>query len=506
MGILSIRKERTVKELEYTTQTVPRGKRFCTICGKVKREHYFEGDSTHCSACCEKMLHTRLNVRYVPFVLVLLAVIAVSVFLSVHTVSYCRGFLPAREALRDKRLTDACELYARAISDAADKNAVILAGGKADDTGSLPSPTWTFFEPGACTWSRYLRTYALVYSEFDAANVAQGSLDADVSARIPAIADLYEARQAYDEALLFAEQTANQYPETENAEDDPYDEIIKTLAACADDSQSRFVKGYLEYYKGRSTQYYRADDPALAIAYYENVLTYIPDEFMIVYTAQADAALGAGEYDLAIEKYEKILEKNKNETDAWLSVANAAFLGGNDEKCAEALGQFSEDDPQRLRMEMRFALRSDDLDEAAAVRERAQQTAGVKAKEIFNKMLADQTVDQDNKVWMMNYMDYALENAALALVQGNAKAAYSIAYEEVFNYAYYCAYLTNDSGIFSQSLINMVTLCANLVKDKDALKTIREIGECDKTTQQLISGELKLTMREIFVEGKAEIL
>lgn len=495
-----------MKELELTSKTVPKGKRFCTICGEVKREHYFEGDSTHCSACCEKMLHTRLNAKYIPFALVLLVVVAVSVFLSVHTVPYCGSLLSAQAAVRDKRLTDACELYAQSVSDATDKNAVLLAGGKPDDSGSLPAPTWTFFEPGAYTWARYLRTYAMVYSQFDAANVAQSSLDKDVSARIPVIADLYEAKQAYDETLLFAQQTANQYSATEEVEDIQYDEIINTLTMYAEDSESRFVKGYIEYYKGRSTQYCKADDPASAIAYYDNVLTYIPDEFIIVYTAEADAAMTAQKYDAAIEAYEKILEKNKNETDAYLSIAEAADLGGNDEKCANALAQFDEGDPQRLRMEMRFALRSDKLDEAASVRERAQRTAAVKANEVFNKMLADQTIDQENRAILQNYLDYAIEDTAFSLVEGDTDAAFKTVYEEAFNYAYYLAYLTNDSGAFSQPLINLATLCASLVKDKDALQTIREIGECDETTRQLIDGELKLTMREVFVEGKAEII
>ena len=494
-----------MKELENTTQTVPKGKRFCTICGKVKREHYFEGDSTHCSACCEKMLHTRLNARYIPLVLVLLVVLAASVFLSVQTVPYCRGFLPVREALRDDRLTDACELYLERIGDASERNALLLAGGKPDNSGSVPAPTWTFFEPGSRTWVRYLDMYAKIYSTFEASSLAQGSLDKETSSRIPAIAVLYEARQAYEETLAFAEgiEASNPFEGVENM---PFDKIIGEMTAHADESDSRFVKGYMEYYKGMAARFYKADDYSFSAEYFENMLRYLPDEFMTAYTAEAEAAIQAQDYDAAIAAYEKILQKNRNETDAYLSIAEAAFRGGRDEKCAETLAHFAEDDPQRLYLEMRFALRSGDLDEAVKVRERAQKTAVVKASEVFNKMLADQTIDKDNRAWLMNYLNYAMENAALSLVQGDVRTAFSIAYDEVFNDAYYCAYLTNDSGAFSQSLLNMATLCASLVKDKDALKTIGEIGKCDETTQQLIDGELKLTMREIFVEGKAEIL
>lgn len=494
-----------MKELEQTGRSVPKGKRFCTICGEVKRLHYFEGDSTHCSACCENMLHTRLNVRCIPFVLILLAVIACSVFLSVQTVPYCKSFLSAQQAVRDKRLSDACELYALAIADASERNAALLAHGKTQSDGSLPAPTWTFFEAGAYTWARYLDLYAMTHSAYDASYLAQGSLDADLSARIPAIAELYEERQAYDETLSFAEETANAYPETEEG-DSPYDDIIRALTAHADESDSRFVKGYTEFYKGRAAQYFRVDDPSVAAAYYSKLLDYMPKEFMIVYTAQAEAALDGEDYALAIEAYERILEKNKNETDAYISIAGSAFLAGDEEKLAQSLSHFEEDDPQRLSVEMRCALRGDDLDAAEAVRQRAQQTTYKKADTIFNQMLAEQTISEDNRVWMLNFLDYVIEDAALSLVQGDEKEAYRLAYDVAFNDAYYYAYLTNDSGAFSQSLINIATLCASLVKDQDALKTIREVGESDATTQSLISGELKLTMRDIFVDGKAEII
>lgn len=492
-----------MKELEHTTQSVPKGKRYCTICGEVKRLHYFEGNSTHCSACCEKMRHTHLNARYIPFVLVLLVVLAASVFLFVQTVPTCSTLVRARQATQDNCLSDACALYYTAITDAAEKNAALLSGGQADDSGSLPTPTWTFFTPGAYTWARYLHAYALLNSEYEAAGVAQSSLDKQTSSLVPAIADLYRAQQDYDETLAFAEQIESAYP-FEGAENMPYDEIIADLASHADESDSRFVKGYIEYYKGMATKFYKADDPAASAVFFEKMLDYLPDEFMIVYSTEAENALAAEKYDLAIEAYEKILERNKNYTGIYPSIAEAAFLGGDEEKLASVLARYDEDDPLRLQLEMWFALRSDDLDKAAAVREKARQTVRVEADTIFNKMLADQSIDDESRTLLLNYMGYALEEAALALVQGDKDEAYRVAYEEVFNYAYYYAFITNNSDGLTQSVVNMATLCASLVGDQDALKTIKEVGPCDATTQQMIDGEL--TAREVFVEGKADIL
>ncbi len=495
-------KERAVKELEYTKQTVPKDKRFCTICGEVKRVHYFEGDSTHCSACCEKMLHTRLNGRVLPVLLILLLVVTVSVLLSVQTVPYCIAMFKADAAQRDTRLSDACSMYALAIADASNRNAIILNGGKTDESGHAPAPTKTLFEAGSRTWARYLDLYAALFSEREAASIAEGSLDKHVTAAIPAIARFAESKQAYEESLAFAEETADKYAADEEAKQ--YDEIIAELTAYADASDSRYIKGYMEYYKGRATQFFKADDSAAATAFYEKMLDYLPDEFMTVYSAEADAALGAENYEAAIEAYEKILGKNKNYTDAYPAIADAAFLAGDSEKLEHALAQFGEDDPLRLMLEMRFALRSDDLDRAAEVRKKAQQTAKKQADQAFNIMLADQEIEGDNKTLLLNYVDYALYDAAFALVQGDTDTAFQIAYNEAFNYAYYYAYITNDSGALSQSVINMTTLCASLVKDKEALKTVEEIGACDETTQQMIDGEL--TAREVFIEGKAAIL
>ena len=131
-----------------------------------------------------------------------------------------------------------CELYAETISDASERNARLIAGGKEDDSGSIPTPTWTFFEPGAYTWARYLDTYAMVYSAYDASSVAQGSLDADLSARVPAIAALYEARQAYEDTRAYATQVEAKYP-CERVEEMPFDEIIADMTAHADESGSR---------------------------------------------------------------------------------------------------------------------------------------------------------------------------------------------------------------------------------------------------------------------------
>lgn len=492
-----------MRELEYTTQSVPKDKRFCTICGKVKRLHCFEGDSTHCSECREKMLHTRLNGRSIPVVLFVLLVAAFSVFLSVYTVPYCIDLFKAEAAVRDKRLADACTVYASAVSSVSDRSAAMLSAWRKDTDVPNVQSDKSFFEAGTRTWVRYLDTYAALYSEYEAATLAQNSLNADEIEKVPAIARLNEAQEAYSGMIVFMQLLETTYP-FEPKEEMPYDEIMAELTKHADESDSRYVKGYVEYYKGSVTQYYKPDDLDASKVYFEKMLEYLPDEFMTAYTSEANAAFNAKEYAAAIEIYEKLLEKNKDYTAAYPVIAEAAFLAGDEEKLASVLDRYDENDSLRLRLEMRFALREQDLKKAAAVRARANKMLLPEAEKIFNELLAKQTIDQESRTKLLDYAEYAMWDAAFALVEGDTDEAFRIANDRAFNYVYYCAYLTNDSSVFSQSILNMTTLCASLAKDEKTAGMVAEIGSCDENTQKVIDGEL--TVRDVFVEGKAEIL
>ena len=502
-GYFIQRGERAVKELEYTTQSVPKGKRFCTICGEVKRLHYFEGDSTHCSACCEKMLHTHVHVWAIPVALVLMVAAVLSVMLAVQVVPYSVELFKAEIAVRDKRLADACTIYATAVSTASERNAALLSGGRKDADGTYPQPSHTLFEAGTRTWTRYLETYAALYSEYEAATLAQGSLSKSQIETVPFIAGLNEAQEAYNQTLFFAQELDAEYPFT-TPEEMPYDKLIEELTAFAEENDSRYFRGYVELYKGKATQYYKQDDPEASKVYYEKMLEYLPDEFMTAYTSEADAAIQAGNYDAAVEAYEKILERNRNYTDAYPAIAKAAFLAGDTEKYNATLDRFEETDSTRLMLEMWAALRADDLDQAAAVRQRANEKVKPQVEKIFNSMLADQEIDQSDKAVLLGFAEYEMFDAAYSLVKDDTDEAFRIAYDEAFNYLYYYSYITSDSSAFSQSVRNMVTLCANLAKDQEAIEMITQIGQCDQTTQQVIDGEL--SVRDVFVEGKAEII
>ena len=494
MGFISAERGCGVKELEYK-QTVPKDRRFCTICGEIKRLHYFEGDSTHCLACCEKMRHTHVHAWSVPVVLALLLVVAASVILAAQTIPFCAEIRKADAAAADRRLFDACDLYGAAISETETRGKALLPFLK-NTGGSL-------FEAGSRTWEKYASLYAQTNSEYEAASMVQSALNKKQIALYPKLAALSKAQEAYDKTMTFVQSLNEKYP-FETEEDFPYDKLIEELQAYADKSESRYEKGYIAYYQASAVSYYKTDDPTAAYEYYDQMLRYLPDEYLTVYTAKGSAAMQAKDYAAAIEAYEALLAKNRNYKQGYAVIAEAAVRMGDDTKAQAALKNLSAEEPYYHRVNVRLAMLRDDLSAAQTARDAARKALDEKADKLFNELLANQTIDDTDKQYLIDYIDYALTDAAVSLLAGDVDDAFQMAYEKAFNDAYYLAYLTSDQSAMTQGLINMASLCAHLAKNSEAVQTVAQVGEHDEATQKVIDG--KLTARDVFVEGKADIL
>ena len=477
-----------MQELEHPQQSVPKDRRFCTRCGEIKRLRYFEGDSTHCSACCEKMLHTHVRLWSVPVVLVMLVIVAAGVWLGVQTIPYAQRILRADAAVAQHRLYDACDLYEQAISG---------LGGEDEKKSLLP------IESGLRVWEKYAEVYAQAHSEYEAASMVKEALKADRIAKSAKLTALDEARVAYDATVEFAQSLSEKYSFA-SAKDMPYDKMMQELQDYADASDSQYVKGYTAYFQASATAFYKEDDPMAANEYFDKMLEYLPDEYMVVYTDKGDNAMLAEAYDEAIEAYEQIVQRNVNYTTGWARIAEAASKAGNTEKMQQAIAMLPDDDPQTYRLQARMALLDDDLPGAQELCRQAQDKFSAKAEQIFNTMLAERSIEQDDIQFMASYIDYNMVDAAVSLLAGDTDKAFSAAYEHGFNYAYYIAYISNDSSAMTQSVANMATLCATLAKNDEALQTLADYAACDEATQQVIDG--KLTLRDVFVERKAEIL
>ncbi|MBQ7543187.1 MAG: hypothetical protein IJT44_12945 [Clostridia bacterium] len=483
-----------MKELEYA-QSVPKDKRFCTICGEIKRLHYFEGDSTHCLACCEKMRHTHVRAWSVPVVLVLLLAVAAAVVLALQTVPFCKEIRKADAAAADKRLYDACDLYAAAIAETETRGQALLPFLK-DKGGSL-------FEAGVRTWEKYASVYAQTNSEYEAASMVQSALNKGQIARYPTLAALDEARDAYDKTLAYV-QALNEKFDLDDPKSAQYDELMQALQEYADNSKSRYIKGYTAYYQATAAAYFRSDDPTAAIEYYDRMLQYLPDEYLTVYTAKGNAALQAKDYAAVIEAYEAILQKNSNYEQGYVAIAEAATRLSDTEKAEAALEKLSGNEAYYYRVSLYLAMMRDDLPGAQKLQKKAREALDEKADGVFNEMLANQTIGQTDKKFLISYIDYAAIDAAVSLLADDADEAFRMGYDKGFNYAYYLAYIAGDYDAMTQGLINIATLSASLTKNDEALQTIAQVGECNEATQKVIDG--KLTAHDVFVEGKADIL
>ena len=489
-----------MKELEQPRQSVPKGRRFCTVCGEIKRETHFEGDSTHCAACCQKMLHTHVRWYGVLTLVLLLALCAAAAMLGVQTARFCRMTRQAERLAADQYLSDACDLYESAVAELPKIDRALLLRG-AEDGGTL---SFSLFEAGTHTWERYAAVYARTNSELDAASMLADQLDADQIARNAALSAYGEAKTAYNEIADAIDAMNNENP-YEAPEDMPYDAFMQMLDDFEKNNDSRYYKGYAEMFKGSATQYYYADDTALAIPYYEKALEYMPDEVMTLCESIANAARTAKQWDALQKAGETLLSANRSYIDAYDWIVRAC--AGQDDfdaarKAAADLHAASPDRPLYQKLLVQIALLDGDLASAEAVCD-AAKSLDDRAAQTFNTLLAKRTLPTESQRFFREYVQYATLAGVVRLLGGDKKAALDYAYERSFNYAYYLESMTDSSAI-SQQMIDVAYICAAACENADANAALAQMGSCGEDAQKVIDG--KLTAEQAFLQGEADLL
>lgn len=493
----SVPKERadSVKELEYTGKAIPKGRRFCTLCGGVKRETAFEADSTHCKDCCEKMLHTHVHGYAFLSVALVVAALAAAVYLGVNTFPIVKQAHTADSLAADCALYDAVEAYEK-VFDAV------------DERNEAAGSTW--YCAGLRTWEAYYDVYAGAYSANSAADDAAERLDKSVMQNSAQLSALLEIKQVND--AIRAQVTAiGQEYQAETADDLPYEKVLGKLSAIEVDGDERLVKGYLELFKADLAQYCNPDKPEIADAFYEKALAYLPEETMMISVNRAQCALNAEQYESVLAPARQIIEGNRNDTDAYGWLAEAYYSLG---KKADAMAVLEElqtavpDTPLYYMLRVKYAVRDGDFDLAETLCNRQDEANSETADAAFNTLLARDTLPKKAERIFLESINYSLWEAALMLLQGDEESAFNIAYNYAFNYAYYYEYITGKTTL-NQRIVNMTTLCAELCKGKDdevqeAKTVLSQVGLCDEQTQQIIDG--KISLQEAFVEGKVDWL
>ena len=484
-----------VKELEYTGQAIPKGRRFCTLCGKVKRESNFDGDSTHCRECCAQMLHTRLHWYGVLPALLVAVALAAAVYVGVQTAPVVRQVHTANALAENLALYEALEAYETAFDTVDAKN---------------KAAPMAVFVPGTRTWENYYALYAQSYSEYDAANAMLEKLNKAEVGKRDSLRTLQQIKTVYDAISAQISAISQAYP-VDDPKDMPYEEVLGKIAAIEVEGDPRYVNGYLELFKADLTQYCFPEQYDAAFPFYDKALEYLPEEYLMICVSKAQLAMDAKDYEQVIPAAKLLLEKNRDFTDAYGWLAESYYAQGKkDEALAilEDLQKAQPDSPLYYKLQVKYAVRDGDLAGAEALCNRQDELNSETAEAVFNTLLARQEVPKKAERIYLESIDYSLWEAALMLLQGDENSAFNIAYNYAFNYAYYYNYITG-SNVMSQSVINMTTLCAELCTGKDekaeeAKTVLSQVGMCDEQTQKIIDGEISL--EEAFIEGKVDWL
>lgn len=490
-----------MKELEYPIQSIPKGRRFCTMCGEIKRETNFEGDSTHCTACCEKMRHTRVRWYGVLTFVLMLSLAAAAGFLGAHTVRFCAALQRADALADEARLYDACNLYDDTIDSLSSVNRSLLLKAPTDDIAEdLPA----FFTAGVNTWRRYASVYARTHSDYDTATTLSYYLDKRQIEADPALSVYLEAKEAYETVYNAMNEI------TQNAQsagtDIPYDELIAALDAVVEQNDSHYYQGYASLFRASATRYFRSENTAQALEEYDRALELLPDEYINIYSAQAQIAGSLQDWTLLRKVGEAMLSQNRNYMDAYTWVAYAAAkLGDTDaaRDAAERMKADNTDSPLYEKLLIQTALVSGDLDAARRVVDQAKTRLDENGNILFNTLLSKRELDDADKRYLRAYIQYATFEGIVCLLEDDLDAADDAAFEHGYNYGYYLEYLTSSSEM-SQLTIDVAWICASLTENEESLGMLTDMAPGYDWAKQIVDG--KMTMRQAFLEGGADLL
>ncbi len=492
-------------EQERSGFSVPKGKKVCSVCGEIKRTSHFEGDSERCTECNEKMLGTHIKWYFLPIMLIFAVSSVIAVYLTSLTVPFIKTLNSADSSVESGCLHDAFDIFENTVipeaekTDASIKEKFVFLG----DT--------KIFVPGTKTFEKYCKIKADSDSEYEAGELAESILDNDFIKGNEVFSEYVSVRKAYDKVFSKMQKINETYPFT-SAEDLRYDEIMTAIEdekqKCASDSE----KGYFEYFKASVTSLYYGGKDELyekVKRHLDEMLRYLPGEYQVYGSTLVSAAFDMGDYDKAEEIAKFVIEKNRNITEAYEWLAEAYYKKGDAEKTfatIEELNKFSPSSPTYYKLLIKYNLLEGNTEAADKASFDGDSENSELADTVYNMYLSGKEAEitrKAKKIFAEN-IDFTVYQCALLLLQDDAATAFEVAYNYAYYYAYYYAYLTGDTSLLSQGVINMTTLCAELVNDKSVVDEISGYGMCDETTLKVIKGEL--TLEDVFVSGKAEII
>ena len=267
--------------------SVPKGKKVCSVCGKVKRESYFIDDSDRCDECTEKMLRTKIKWYCIPIALVFALASVIACYLTIMTVPFVKSVQNAEKAVSEARLYDAYDAY---------QNDVIVQADSIDAKIKKMIPSFSdkkLFVPGTKTFERYCEIYAMADSEYEAGVLTKELFNKYYIKSNEVFSGYVSAMDAYDKVLAKV-QTINEKYNFDSVENFECDKIVADIEEEKQNVSSDYEKGFCEYFKATATLYKFKNEKEVVSKikpYLDEMIKYLPCEYGVYGSTMFSAAI-----------------------------------------------------------------------------------------------------------------------------------------------------------------------------------------------------------------------
>lgn len=492
-----------MKELEPTTMTLPKGKRFCTICGEVKKESNFQSEEPHCTKCCEKMLHTKVHWSGILALIATLLCVCGAVFVGIRTIPANVSLIRAMVCAHQNEYGQAADLFEAAQEAVLTSNKSFYSVQELSDMEKDnidPDPVFTI---GLRGWETYAEIYANHVAAYDTAPMLQSNLRKAVYQKSKTYKKYAEIFEAYQKA----ENVAIQFDQTDGENKNVLKEMFASLDALVEKENSDMIRGYAAYIKANA-EYYFNDDLDQTLVLFREAMQYIPFEKSMIANAALPYLMEKKNFEGTKEFCEILLSRDSGDVSTYANLAESYFTAGKKDeaiKTLERMNAHSPGNPMYYKMQSRFAIRSDDAQKANAFCVEGEQVNGQKMEQVFSELLRKRSIDRKDEEFMLSYVDFMANQVVVLLLSGELDGAYNAVYNGAFNYIYYYSSITENTPVVASKILHLVYICGTLSGNDDASEVLSQLGyEPTDVIKQVAEG--KMNLHDAFIEGKAGIV